>query len=78
MSVEKVQRQSGNVWRRVRWRDEEGQPHSRVVGRKTDAVAVDEELKRAKRLQATSSRSATTTRARPSRSSPGPGGTCST
>ena len=49
MSVEKVQRQSGAVWR-VRWRDEEGQPHSHVVGRKTDAVAYDEELKRAKRL----------------------------
>lgn len=49
MSVEKVQRAAGPVWR-VRWRDDDGKPHSRVIGRKTDALAFDEELKRAKRL----------------------------
>ena len=49
MSVEKVHRANGDVWR-VRWRDEAGAPHSRVIGRKTDALAFDEELKRAKRL----------------------------
>jgi integrase len=49
MSVEKVHRASGSVWR-VRWRDEQGRPHSRVVGRKADAVALDHELRRAKRL----------------------------
>ncbi len=49
MSVEKVQRAGGAVWR-VRWRDEQGHPHSRVVGRKGDAQALDVELKRAKRL----------------------------
>jgi integrase len=51
MSVEKVNRATGAVWR-VRWRDEHGSPHSRVVGRKGDAQALDAELKRAKRLGA--------------------------
>jgi hypothetical protein len=33
----------------VRWRDDQGQAHSRVIGRKADAIAFDVELKRAKR-----------------------------
>jgi integrase len=49
MSVEKVQRTSSTVWR-VRWRDIHGRPRSRVVGRKSDAQALDAELKRTKRL----------------------------
>jgi integrase len=49
MSVEKIQRAGGQVWR-VRWRDDQGRAHSRVIGRKGDAVAFDDELKRAKRL----------------------------
>ncbi len=49
MSVEKIERAGGAVWR-VRWRDEQGRPHSRVMGRKGDATALDQELKRAKRL----------------------------
>ena len=40
MSVERVQRKSGPVWR-VRWRDEQGRPRSRVLGRKRDAEAFD-------------------------------------
>ncbi len=51
MSVEKLERASGVVWR-VRWRDEQGQPRSRVVGKKCDALTFDQELKRAKRLGA--------------------------
>ena len=51
MSVEKVQRANGAVWR-VRWRDAQGRPHSRVVGKKGDADALDAELRRAKRLGA--------------------------
>ena len=49
MSVEKIQRAGGGVWR-VRWRDEQGRARSRVVGRKADATALDADLKRAKRL----------------------------
>lgn len=49
MSVEKVVQKRGTVWR-VRWRDEEGQPHAKVVGRKSDAITLDAELKRHKRL----------------------------
>jgi integrase len=52
MSVERIQRVAGAVWR-VRWRDAQGRPRSRVVGRKTDADALDAELKRAKRLGST-------------------------
>jgi integrase len=52
VSVEKVQRASGTVWR-VRWRDAQGRPRSRVVGKKGDAQAIDAELKRAKRLGGT-------------------------
>lgn len=49
MSIEKVARAKGAVWR-VRWRDSQGRPHSRVAGRKADAQALDAELKRTKRL----------------------------
>jgi len=48
MSVERVQRKSGVVWR-VRWR-ENGQPHSRVMGSKRDAVLFEGEITRRKRL----------------------------
>jgi integrase len=51
VSVEKVQRASGPVWR-VRWRDPQGRARSRVVGKKTDAEALESELRRAKRLGA--------------------------
>jgi hypothetical protein len=51
MSVERIERKTGRVYR-VRWRDEYGAPHSRVVGRKRDAEALDADLKRAKRLGA--------------------------
>jgi integrase len=53
VSIEKVKRAGGEVWR-VRWRDERGGAHSRVVGRKRDAQALDAELRRAKRLGALS------------------------
>ncbi len=49
MSVEKATRKGKNVWR-VRWRDSAGQPHSKVLGRKQDAIAFDAEVKRSKRL----------------------------
>jgi excisionase family DNA binding protein len=49
MSIEKVQRANGTVWR-VRWRDPQGRPRSRVVGKRGDAQAMDAELKRSKRL----------------------------
>ena len=52
MSIEKVERATGTVWR-VRWRDAQRRPRSRVVGRKSDAEALDGELKRAKRLGGT-------------------------
>jgi len=52
VSVEKVNRASGTVWR-VRWRDAQGRPRSRVIGRQTDARALDAELKRSKRLGGT-------------------------
>jgi integrase len=52
VSVEKVERTSGAVWR-VRWRDPQGRPHSRVVGKKSDAEAMDVEVKRSKRLGGT-------------------------
>lgn len=48
MSVEKVPRKGGFEWR-VRWRVN-GQPHSKVIGRKRDAEAYDAEIKRRKRL----------------------------
>jgi integrase len=49
MSVEKATRKGRDVWR-VRWRDSAGQPHSKVLGRKQDAIAFDAEVKRSKRL----------------------------
>ncbi len=52
MSIEKLKRANSVVWR-VRWRDGQGRPRSRVVGRKTDAQALDADLKRAKRLGGT-------------------------
>jgi len=52
VSVEKVKRASGTVWR-VRWRDPQGRPRSKVVGKKADAAAMDTELKRSKRLGGT-------------------------
>ena len=48
MSVERIQRKRGAVWR-VRWR-ENGQPHSRVMGSKRDAELFEGEIKRRKRL----------------------------
>ena len=49
MSIEKVSRKARDVWR-VRWRDSAGQPRSKVLGRKQDAIAFDAEVKRSKRL----------------------------
>jgi integrase len=49
MSIEKVERRSGAVWR-VRWRDEQGSERSRVIGRKRDAEAFDAEVRRQKRM----------------------------
>ena len=48
MSVERVKRKSGVVWR-VRWRDN-GQPRSRVLGSKRDAEAFEAEIRRRKRM----------------------------
>lgn len=48
MSVERVKRKGGAVWR-VRWRDEQGQARSKVVGNKRDANAFDAEVVRRKR-----------------------------
>ena len=48
MSVERVQRKSGAVWR-VRWR-ENGQPRSRVLGSKRDAELFEADITRRKRL----------------------------
>lgn len=48
MSVERVERKGGAVWR-VRWRDEQGRARSKVVGRKRDADAFDAEVVRRKR-----------------------------
>lgn len=48
MSVERVERKGGVVWR-VRWRDEQGRARSKVVGRKRDAEAFEAEVVRRKR-----------------------------
>ena len=48
MSVERVERKGGAVWR-VRWRDEQGRARSKVVGRKRDAEAFEAEVVRRKR-----------------------------
>ena len=47
MSIERIERDSGVVWR-VRWR-ESGRNRSKVLGRKRDAEAFDAELRRRKR-----------------------------
>lgn len=49
MSYELVARAGGPVWR-VRWRDEQGQGRSHVVGTKRDAIAFDADIRRKKRL----------------------------
>jgi integrase len=49
MSVEKVVRKSGVVWR-VRWRDDQGGAHSRVLGSKRDAELFDADVTRRKRM----------------------------
>lgn len=49
MSIEKVQNKKGTVWR-VRWRDEQGRPRARVLGRKADALVFDAETRRRKRI----------------------------
>ena len=49
MSVERVQRKTGHMVWRVRWRDTLGRNRSRVLGRKRDAEAFDAEVKRRKR-----------------------------
>jgi hypothetical protein len=48
MSVERVQRKNGAVWR-VRWR-ENGKPRSRVMGSKRDAELFEADITRRKRL----------------------------
>lgn len=48
MSVERVERQGGAVWR-VRWR-EGGRDRSKVIGRKRDAEAFEAEVRRGQRL----------------------------
>lgn len=48
MSIEKVVRKKGTVWR-VRWRDNDGVPRSKVLGRKADAQAFDDAIKHQKR-----------------------------
>ena len=50
MSIERVDRASGPVWR-VRWRDELGRNRSKVLGRKRDAEAFDAEVRRLKRTR---------------------------
>lgn len=47
MSIERLDRQGGTVWR-VRWR-QGGQNRARVLGRKRDAEAFDAEIRRRKR-----------------------------
>jgi integrase len=48
VSVERVARKGGAVWR-VRWRDELGRERSKVVGRKRDAEALQAEIVRRRR-----------------------------
>jgi integrase len=50
LSIERVERGSGVVWR-VRWRDGSGRNRSKVVGRKRDAEAFDAEVRRLKRTR---------------------------
>ena len=49
MSVERIERKSGEIVWRVRWRDARGRNRSRVLGRKRDADAFDIEIKRRRR-----------------------------
>ncbi len=49
MSIERVERKRGWVWR-VRWRDAQGRGRSRVAGTKRDAEALHAEIVRRKRL----------------------------
>lgn len=48
MSVERIERKGGAVWR-VRWRDAQGRERSKVIGRKRDAEAFEAEVIRRKR-----------------------------
>src|SRR5437660_11062547 len=50
MSIERIERKGGAVWR-VRWRDEQGRNRSKVLGRKRDAEAFDAEVRRLKRTR---------------------------
>ncbi|HEX6456002.1 MAG TPA: tyrosine-type recombinase/integrase [Solirubrobacterales bacterium] len=50
MSIERLERKGGVVWR-VRWRDEHGRNRSKVLGRKRDAEAFDAEVRRLKRTR---------------------------
>lgn len=43
MSVERVERKGGVVWR-VRWRDDQGRERSKVIGRKRDAEVFEAEV----------------------------------
>lgn len=49
MSVERMQRTSGEVVWRVRWRDHSGSNRSKVLGRKKDAELFEAEVRRRKR-----------------------------
>jgi integrase len=48
MSVERIERKGGAVWR-VRWRDGQGRERSKVIGRKRDAEVFEAEVIRRKR-----------------------------
>jgi integrase len=48
MSLERIERKSGAVWR-VRWRDDGGRERSKVIGRKRDAEVFEAEVIRRKR-----------------------------
>jgi integrase len=48
MSVERIERKGGVVWR-VRWRDGQGRERSKVIGRKRDAEVFEAEVIRRKR-----------------------------
>src|SRR6059058_442073 len=50
MSIERLERKAGVVWR-VRWRDELGRNRAKVLGRKRDAEAFDAEVRRLKRTR---------------------------
>jgi integrase len=49
VSVERVRRKGGDVWR-VRWRDAAGNPRSKVIGSKRDAELYDAEITRRRRM----------------------------